>query len=132
MNKNSSSLWKIDTSISNKEFFINSLILLVFQIIIIGIDTGVFFLTDRVFIPLTVVFFIISFIPFVYLNFVNCVKRIWNISGYSKEKSLVIGFFIAIITAGSIYIFPLFIILLYFIFVIFPGKKDIVKSRRET
>lgn len=119
------SILKIDFPIGKLKFFVNSLILLAVQLLVIGTYLGFYFYfkSPTAFIVLLIVFGVLFFLPLVYLNFVNYAKRLWDITG-ERKTSIIITAVIFILSLIGIFLPLSFIIWLgiYFAMIFTPGK----------
>lgn len=122
-----SNLFIIDMPISKINYFVYSVILFIIQLIGVAIYYGLYFSLNnpKSFIILLILFILICGIPLIYLNFINCVKRMWDIVGdYHKGLWLTVGMFA--ISIFCIFLFPLALLIFYLALIFTPGK--IVKT----
>ena len=120
------SILKIDFPIGKLKFFVNSLILLAIQVLVIGTYLGFYFYfkSPTAFVVLLITFGILFFIPLIYLNFVNYAKRLWDITGNFKNAILLT---LAIFIFSTVSIFlprsAIIWIVIYFTMLFIPSKR---------
>lgn len=122
-------LLKIDMPIGKLRFFVNSIILFIIQMIVIALYYLCYFITKspESFLILFGIFLLVFGIPLLYLNFVNTVKRMWDIAGtFHRGLWLSVGLFV--ISFICVFLFPLAILFFYFAMIFMPGT--IIKNNK--
>lgn len=119
-----SSLFKLDMPIGRLKFFENSILLFIFWFIAVIIYFGLYYSTRETAsasILIIVIIGILFGLPLLYLNFINCAKRTWDITGNIRKAVW--------ITTGlyALSFISVLILLFYLALIFMPGvliKKD--------
>ena len=121
-NDSKTNLLKFDMPIGKLRFFVNSIILFIIQMIVVALYYLCYFITKspESFIILFGIFSLIFGIPLLYLNFVNTVKRMWDITGtFHKGLWFSVGLFVT--SFICVFLFPIAILFFYFAMILMPG-----------
>lgn len=128
MKKIIDNLLKINNPSGRLEFFKYTMGIVVLQTIcafvFVFLTSDIFGLKSLLWLPFVFVFFIE--LPLLYMYFIQCTKRLWDITGSSKTGILV-NIFLFIISFIGMISFPLLIVIIYLILILFQGKivKDV-------
>lgn len=127
-----SNLFIIDMPINKLNFFIYSIILFIIQIVGVLLYYGLYFTikSPSSFVILLALFILIFGIPLLYLNFINCVKRMWDITGnYHRGFWITVGMFA--VSVFCIFLFPIALLFFYLAMIFMPGKIVTTETNDE-
>lgn len=117
------SLLNINNPSGRFEFFKYSIAIVLFQtlfaLIFIFFTNDVFGLKSIFWFPFVFVIFIE--LPLFYLYFIQCSKRLWDITG-SKKVGILTNIILFIISFIGMIGFPLITVIIYLILILFRGK----------
>lgn len=122
------SILKINSPSGRLEFFKYSVAIVILQticaFIFIFLTGDVFGLKSIFWLPFVFVIFIE--LPLLYLYFIQCAKRLWDITG-SKKAGILANIILFVISFIGMISFPLITVIIYLILILFQGKivKDV-------
>ena len=128
MNKYYDTFLKISTPSGRFEFFKYSIAIVLMQticaLLFIFLTGDVFGLKSIYW--LTFVFIIFIELPLLYLYFIQCAKRLWDITG-SKKAGILANIVLFVISFIGMISFPLITVIIYLMLILFQGKivKDV-------
>lgn len=122
------SILKINSPSGRLEFFKYSVAIVILQticaFIFIFLTGDVFGLKSIFWLPFVFVIFIE--LPLLYLYFIQCAKRLWDITG-SKKAGILANIILFVISFIGMISFPLITVIIYLMLILFQGKivKDV-------
>jgi len=122
------SVLKINSPSGRLEFFKYSVAIVILQticaLLFIFLTGDVFGLKSILWLPFVFVIFIE--LPLLYLYFIQCAKRLWDITG-SKKAGILANIVLFVISFIGMISFPLITVIIYLMLILFQGKivKDV-------
>jgi hypothetical protein len=119
---------KINNPSGKLEFFKYSIVIVILQTIatlfFIFLTSDVFGLKSIFWLPF--VFFVFFELPLLYLYFIQCAKRLWDITG-NKKAGILTNLILFTISFIGMISFPLITVIIYLILILYQGKivKDV-------
>ena len=116
-------LFKINNPSGRLEFFKYSISIaflqLIFALIFVYITNNILGLKSIIWFPL--VFAVIVELPLLYLYFVQCGKRLWDITG-EKNSAIIINIFVFLISVIGMISFAPLALIIYLVLILCQGK----------
>lgn len=116
-------LLKINNPIGRFEFFKYSILIailqLIFALIFVYATSNILGLKSIIWFPL--VFAVIIELPLLYLYFVQCAKRLWDITG-EKNNAILINIFVFVISVIGMISFAPLTLIIYLVLILCQGK----------
>lgn len=128
MDKYYDNLLKINSPFGRFEFFKYSVAIVILQticaLIFIFLTGDVFGLKSIFWLPF--VFIVFIELPLLYLYFIQCAKRLWDITG-NKKTGILANIVLFVISFIGMISFPLITVIIYLMLILFQGKivKDV-------